>query len=56
MEEGLENAWIFFLNPAGDGDVMFRLLAGQSCDDGGVCTGDGGTLSQGLIRTLPGPQ
>ena len=56
QEEGLENAWIFFLDPEDNEDIVFTLAAGQSCDAGGICTQDGATLSQGVARTLPGPQ
>ena len=56
QEEGLENAWIFFLEPEDNEDIVFTLAAGQSCDAGGICTQDGATLSQGAATTLPGPQ
>ena len=56
QEEGLENAWIFFLDPEDNEDIVFTLVAGQSCDAGGICTQDGATLSQGVARTLPGPE
>ena len=56
-EAGLENAWIFFLDPDGDDDIVFRLVTGQPCDSGGICTGDGTTLSAGPEpRVLPGPE
>ena len=55
-EDGLENAWIFFLDPDGNDDIVFRLVAGQPCDSGGICTGDGTTLSEGVQVTLPGPK
>ncbi len=56
QEDGLENAWIFWLDPEGDDDLAFTLVAGQSCDGGGICTREGGMLSQGLSKTLPGPE
>ena len=56
QEEGLENAWIFFLEPEDNEDIVFILAAGQSCDAGGICTQDGAMLSQGAATTLPGPQ
>ena len=56
QEDGLENAWIFWLDPEGDDDLVFTLVAGQSCDGGGICTREGGMLSQGLSKTLPGPE
>ena len=55
-EEGLENAWLFMLDPEGDGNVRFSLLAGRPCDDGGVCADDGATLSAAPgTRINPGP-
>ena len=54
-EDGLENAWVFFLDPEGNDDVVFTLVAGQSCDGGGICTGEGKMLSEGGTTTLPGP-
>ena len=54
-EDGLENAWVFFLDPEGNDDVVFTLFAGQSCDGGGICTGEGKMLSEGGTTTLPGP-
>ena len=56
QEEGLENAWIFWLDPAGEDDVVFTLVANRSCDGGGICTPDGRMLSQGLSKSLPGPE
>ena len=56
QEGGLENAWIFFLDPDGNEDIGFSLVAGQPCDGGGICTEDGDALSQGAAKTLPGPQ
>ena len=56
-EDGLENAWIFFLDPDGNDDIVFRLVTGQPCDSGGICTGDGTTLSAvPELRVLPGPE
>ena len=54
-EDGLKNAWIFFLDPDGDGDIVFSLATGQPCDSGGICAEDGTTLSGGVQVTLPGP-
>ena len=56
QEDGLENAWIFFLDPDGNEDIGFSLVAGQQCEGGGICTEDGDALSQGAAKTLPGPQ
>ena len=54
-EDGLDNAWMFFLDPDGDGDIVFSLATGQPCDSGGICAEDGTTLSGGVQVTLPGP-
>ncbi len=55
-EDGLDNAWIFFLDPDGSGDIVFSLVTGQACGSGGICTEDGTTLSGGVQVTLPGPE
>ena len=54
-EDGLDNAWIFFLDPDGSDDIVFSLATGQPCDSGGICAEDGTTLSGGVQVTLPGP-
>ena len=55
-EDGLSNAWIFFVTPDGDGDVTFTLAAGAACDNGGICTAGGTTLTEvPATRTIPGP-
>ena len=56
QEDGLDNAWIFFLDPDGNGDIVFSLATGQPCDSGGICTEDGEMLSEGVQVTLPGPK
>ena len=55
-EDGLDNAWIFFLDPDGSDDIVFNLLTGRPCDSGGICTEGGTTLSGGVQVTLPGPE
>ena len=55
QEDGLENAWIFFLDPDGSDDIVFSLVTGQSCDSGSICTDDGRRLSSAVQTTLPGP-
>ena len=55
-EDGLDNAWIFFLDPDGDDDILFSLATGRPCDSGGICTEDGATLSKGVQVTVPGPE
>ena len=55
-EDGLSNAWIFFVTPEGDGDVTFTLAAGAACAAGGICTAGGTTLTDvPATRTIPGP-
>ena len=54
-EDGLENAWIFFLDPDDNDDIVFSLVTGQPCDSGGICTDDGRRLSSAVQTTLPGP-
>ena len=54
-EDGLENAWIFFLDPDGSDDIVFSLVTGRPCDSGGICTEGGTMLSGGVQVTLPGP-
>ena len=55
QEDGLENAWIFFLDPDDNHDIVFSLLTGQPCDSDGICTDDGRRLSSAVQTTLPGP-
>ena len=55
-EDGLDNAWMFFLDPDGSDDIVFSLVTGQPCDSGGICAEDGTTLSGGVQVTLPGPE
>ena len=38
-----------------DGEVTVALEAGRACDQGGVCTADGRTLSNALSATVAGP-
>ena len=52
-EDGLSNAWIFFLTPDGDGDVTFTLAAGAACDNGGICTASETTLDPGAGGANP---
>ena len=55
-EDGLDNAWMFFLDPDGSGDIVFSLVTGRPCGSGGICTESGTTLSGGVQVTLPGPE
>ena len=54
-EDGLDNAWIFILDPDGNDDIAFSLAAGRPCDSGGICAEDGTMLSLGVQVILPGP-
>ena len=40
------NAYLVTLSPDGDAAISFRLLTGQTCADGGICTADGTMLSE----------
>ena len=40
------NAYLVTLTPAGTSDITVRLVADQSCVDGGICTADGTVLSE----------
>ncbi len=54
-EDGLEHAHIF-LDPNGNGDLTFTLVANEPCDAGGICTAAGTRLSEvPRARTIPGP-
>ena len=55
-EDGLENAWVFFLAPDGAGDVTFALVADAACAAGGICTAGGKALTEvPAASTIPGP-
>ena len=55
-EDGLENAYVFFVTPDGDGDVTFTLVADAACASGGICTAGGTVLTQvPATVTIPGP-
>ena len=55
-EDGLENAYVFFMTPDGDGDVTFALTTNAACAAGGICTADGTVLTQvPAAWTIPGP-
>ena len=56
-EEGLENGFLFFLAPVGNGPIGFRLLADVACADGGICTSDGRELAEAPgTLTIPGEE
>ena len=55
-EDGLDNAYMFFMTPDGDGDVTFTLVADAACASGGICTAGGTVLTQvPAALTIPGP-
>ena len=55
-EAGLDNAYVFFLTPNGNEDVVITFFPDQACASGGICTADGTTLSQvPTALTIPGP-
>ena len=55
-EDGLQNAYIFFMTPDGDGDVTFALTTNAACAAGGICTAGGTVLAQvPAAWTIPGP-
>ena len=55
-EDGLENAYVFFMTPDGDGDVTFALTANAACAAGGICTAGGTVLARvPAARTIAGP-
>ena len=55
-EDGLENAYVFFMTPDGDGDVTFALTTNAACAAGGICPADGTVLTQvPAAWTIPGP-
>ena len=55
-EDGLDNAYVFFMTPDGDGDVTFALTTNAACASGGICTAGGTVLTQvPAAWTIPGP-
>ena len=55
-EDGLDNAYMFFMTPDGDGDVTFALTTNAACASGGICTAGGMVLTQvPAPLTIPGP-
>ena len=45
-ENGLDSAWIFFLDPEGNDYIICTLITGQYCGSGGVCASDGASLGE----------
>ena len=57
QEEGLTDAYLFTLTPAGRDRIELRLLAGKPCSDGGICT-TGDVVLQAVptwTRVIEGP-
>ena len=55
-EQGLENAYLLFLDPAGTDAIQFNLVPNEPCDSGGICAKDGTTLSVvPVTHTILGP-
>ena len=46
-KDGLNNAYIFSLDPEGDDDITFALVSNADCNSGGVCT----SATERLIQT-----
>ena len=56
-EEGLENAYIFTLKPAGDDDIGFILTNDAGCNSGGICSLAGTKLLEvPPTFTITGPE
>ena len=55
-ESGLENAYIFTLDPEGDGGITFAIKTNEDCDSGGICTTAGVKLVDvPAALTIKGP-
>ncbi len=56
-DDGLENAYVFTLEPAGDDDIAFALVADAACDSGGICSPAGTKLLEvPPTFTITGPE
>ena len=56
-EDGLENAHVFTLEPTGDDDIHFALIADAGCDSGGICSPAGTKLLEvPPTLTITGPE
>ena len=49
------NAYLVTLTPGGAGAITFRLVTGQTCASGGICTADGTMLSEAPAALVIGP-
>ena len=56
-EEGIANAYIFTLNPDGEGEITFALLSNADCGSGGICNSAGIKLIETPeILAITGPE
>ena len=56
-EDGLQNAQIFVLEPDGNEDITFTLVANVACASGGICSGTGTPITQvPSSHTIPAKQ
>ena len=56
-EDGLQNAQIFILEPDGNDDITFTLVADVACASGGICSGTGTPITQvPSAHTIPAKQ
>ena len=56
-EDGLLNAQIFILEPDGNDDITFTLVANVACASGGICSGTGTPITQvPSSHTIPAKQ
>ena len=49
------NAYLVTLTPDGAGAITFRLVTGQTCANGGICTADGTMLSEAPAALVISP-
>ena len=56
-ETGLQNAYIFTLEPDGENDITFTLKSNEDCTSGGICTSAGIKLIETpTVLTITGPK
>ena len=56
-DDGVEHAYVFTLEPAGDDDIDFTLVADTACDSGGICSPTGTKLLEvPPTFTITGPE
>ncbi len=49
------NSYLVTLTPNGDGAIVFRLVIGETCAEGGICTADGTALTGTPAVLVIGP-